>query len=314
MLSVEEIIDFFKLENSHAKKELGQNFLINSKTCKSIVDFLDIQQSDSVLEIGPGLGALTGYIIGQPSRFTVVEYDQKFVNFLSKNYEGQNIEIVKNNILKYKDFTFNKVIGNLPYYISSDIIESICLNYVNLEKGVFYPVKEEDGKITGYVNEPAKVPAGTYQLFETDDPEYFKKGVFTNISEDGVFHVGVNSTYKEPSDDGTYTISLENYNNQLTGSLYLKKSLDGWKDAEKTVKTENGKYVEFNTEDLSQYGFKLTAADDILSPDDGSVIVKKVFIAVYANALYGASNDYTISGIGYTKHLCYLSHESIGSI
>lgn len=142
MLSVEEIIDFFKLENSHAKKELGQNFLINSKTCKSIVDFLDIQQSDSVLEIGPGLGALTGYIIGQPSRLTVVEYDQKFVNFLSKNYEGQNIEIVKNNILKYKDFTFNKVIGNLPYYISSDIIESICLNYVNLEKGVFMVQKE----------------------------------------------------------------------------------------------------------------------------------------------------------------------------
>ena len=170
-------------------------------------------------------------------------------------------------------------------------------NDKNLEKGVFYPVKEEDGKITGYVNEPAKVPAGTYQLFETDDPEYFKKGVFTNISEDGVFHVGVNSTYKEPSDDGTYTISLENYNNQLTGSLYLKKSLDGWKDAEKTVKTENGKYVEFNTEDLSQYGFKLTAADDILSPDDGSVIVKKGGDAKYLT--HDSSNAYADIGIRY---------------
>ncbi len=142
MLNVDEIIDFFKLENSHAKKELGQNFLINQKVCKNIVEFLDIQNSDSVLEIGPGLGALTGYIVGQPSRFSVVEYDQKFVNFLEKNFENQNIEIVKNNILKYKDFSFNKVIGNLPYYISSDIIERICLNFSNLEKGIFMVQKE----------------------------------------------------------------------------------------------------------------------------------------------------------------------------
>lgn len=142
MLNVEEIIDFFKLENSHAKKELGQNFLINQKICKNIVEFLDIKNSDKVLEIGPGLGALTGFIVGQPSRFVAVEYDQKFVNFLEKNFENQNIEIVKNNILKYKDFSFNKVIGNLPYYISSDIIERICLNFGELEKGVFMVQKE----------------------------------------------------------------------------------------------------------------------------------------------------------------------------
>ncbi|MBP5694024.1 MAG: ribosomal RNA small subunit methyltransferase A [Bacilli bacterium] len=148
MLSVEEIIDFFKLENSHAKKELGQNFLINKKACQNIVDFLEIDSDDQILEIGPGLGALTGLIVGKPKRFVAVEYDQKFVNFLEKSYKNQNVEIVKNNILKYRDYSFNKVIGNIPYYISSDIVEKICLNFEKLDKAILMVQKECFERIT----------------------------------------------------------------------------------------------------------------------------------------------------------------------
>ena len=53
MLTTNEIIDFFKLESSHAKKELGQNFLINKSIAKTIVDELEINDEDDVLEIGP---------------------------------------------------------------------------------------------------------------------------------------------------------------------------------------------------------------------------------------------------------------------
>ena len=59
MLSKDEIVDFFKLVNSHAKKELGQNFLINKNIIKNIVDVLNISEEDEILEIGPGLGALS---------------------------------------------------------------------------------------------------------------------------------------------------------------------------------------------------------------------------------------------------------------
>lgn len=142
MLKIDEIIDFFKLERSHAKKELGQNFLIKEEVAKNIVNSLDIQKEDKVLEIGPGLGALTDFLVISSSNLTLVEYDQKFVNFLTKAYENYDINIVKNNILKFRDFTYNKVIGNLPYYITSDIIEYICLNYVNLDKAVFMIQKE----------------------------------------------------------------------------------------------------------------------------------------------------------------------------
>ena len=95
MLTVNEIIDFFKLQNSHAKKELGQNFLINNQVCDFIVSKLDIVEADKVLEIGPGLGALTDIIVNKSSNYTVVEYDQKFVDFLRREYEGK-INIIKN--------------------------------------------------------------------------------------------------------------------------------------------------------------------------------------------------------------------------
>lgn len=143
MLSKTEIIDYFKLVNSHAKKELGQNFLINENIANEIVDKLEISSNDEVLEIGPGLGALTSAILTKNyKRYKVVEYDQKFVEFLTKSYGDKNIEITKNNILKEKDYSFNKIIGNLPYYITSDIILKIALDYVNIEKGVFMVQKE----------------------------------------------------------------------------------------------------------------------------------------------------------------------------
>lgn len=164
-------------------------------------------------------------------------------------------------------------------------------------KEVFYPVKEAKGTVTGYVNEPAKVPAGTYQLIEVGAPKSFKLGTLTNISKDGVFHVYADSTYKKSADDGTYTICITNYNHQLTGSLYLEKTLDGWKEADKAVKEENGTYTEFDMNDLSQFGFTLTAAEDIISPDDGSVLVKKGKDAVVLT--HDLSSPYAEVGIRY---------------
>lgn len=143
MLNKDEIIDYFKLVNSHAKKELGQNFLVNKDACESIVKLLNIEPSDSILEIGPGLGALTGEIVNLDyNKYKVVEYDQKFVEFLNRSFGDKKIEIVKNNFLKEKDFSFNKIIGNIPYYISSEIILKVSLEYKNLVKAVFMVQKE----------------------------------------------------------------------------------------------------------------------------------------------------------------------------
>lgn len=141
MLTKEEIIEYFKLENSHAKKELGQNFLCNKKVIENIVSLLNLKKSDVLVEIGPGLGALTDDLIGKCDNYTVVEYDAKFVDFLSRSH-SKNIKIVKNNILKFKDFSANKLVGNLPYYITSDILLYVALNFKNMELASFMMQKE----------------------------------------------------------------------------------------------------------------------------------------------------------------------------
>lgn len=142
MLNRDEIKDFFNLQNSHAKKELGQNFLCNQKAIDQIVELCELKQDDNLLEVGPGLGALTNDLIGKTNKYTVVEYDAKFVDFLEKSYSDKNINIVKSNILKFKDFSFNKIVSNLPYYITSDILLYVALNYTDLEFGIFMMQKE----------------------------------------------------------------------------------------------------------------------------------------------------------------------------
>lgn len=148
MLNKDQIKDFFALENSHAKKELGQNFLIDLETIDNIVSSLNVIKGERVLEIGPGLGALTNELIKKDINLTCVEYDQKFVNFLNKSYENcKNLTIIKNNILHFKDFSFKKVIGNLPYYITTDILEYIFKNFENLEEAVFMVQNEALNRI-----------------------------------------------------------------------------------------------------------------------------------------------------------------------
>lgn len=142
MLNTEEIKDYFKLVNSHAKKELGQNFLISSYICENIVNLLDIKKEDKILEVGPGLGALTGFLINKSDKYVAVEYDEKFVNFLNNAYSNSNLVVENKNIIKFKDFDFNKVVGNLPYYMTTDILEYLTTRFPNIQIGVFMVQKE----------------------------------------------------------------------------------------------------------------------------------------------------------------------------
>ena len=190
MLDSKEIIDFFKLENSHAKKELGQNFLINKKVCESIVSLLPIdKEKDKVLEIGPGLGALSDILINKSNDLTLVEYDAKFVNFLSLSYEQKNnVKIVKNNILKVKDEGFNKVIGNLPYYMTTEILQHITFKFESFEFGVFMVQKE-----------------CIKRILSLSGKDYSAFNVFLNYAFDikCAFDVGKNNFFPIPGVDST---------------------------------------------------------------------------------------------------------------
>jgi 16S rRNA (adenine1518-N6/adenine1519-N6)-dimethyltransferase len=108
-------------------KTLGQNFLHDRNLARWIVEKADLSADDYVIEIGPGLGALTEFILESGARVLAIEKDQRLVEFLRKRFIGARLEIVHADAL---DFDLRplfaeprvKLLGNLPYYISSQLL------------------------------------------------------------------------------------------------------------------------------------------------------------------------------------------------
>jgi len=107
-------------------KHLGQNFLINEGALEKIIHFANVTKDDTIVEIGPGLGIVTERLAAKAKRVIAVEIDVGFVRFLRNRFaSAPNVEIVQGDILEF-DPRFNepyRVVGNIPYQISSLIIE-----------------------------------------------------------------------------------------------------------------------------------------------------------------------------------------------
>jgi len=114
-----------------AKKSLGQNFLIDREVLEKIVSITDIMNK-YVLEIGPGSGNLTTYILKQkPKKLYVVEKDDDLAILLKEKFDT-DIEIINDDILKISEDKISdqklSVFGNLPYNISTEILSKWILN------------------------------------------------------------------------------------------------------------------------------------------------------------------------------------------
>ncbi|WP_440934020.1 16S rRNA (adenine(1518)-N(6)/adenine(1519)-N(6))-dimethyltransferase RsmA [Candidatus Pelagibacter sp.] len=114
-----------------AKKSLGQNFLIDKNILEKIVNAADIENK-TILEIGPGTGNLTSYILKRkPKKIFVIEKDNQLSNDLMKKFNNK-ISIINEDILKIDETRMfdNKVtvFGNLPYNISTEILNKWIIN------------------------------------------------------------------------------------------------------------------------------------------------------------------------------------------
>ena len=117
-----------------AKKSLGQNFLIDENIIKKITSLIEIKDK-SILEVGPGTGNLTSYILKKnPKKLLVVEKDKNLANLLKKKFEDKLV-IINEDILKINEKDLDKekliVFGNLPYNISTEILAKWILNLEN---------------------------------------------------------------------------------------------------------------------------------------------------------------------------------------
>lgn len=133
------IHDIQKKYNFHFSKRYGQNFLTDGNIIEKILEGANIQEEDYILEIGPGIGTMTQYLCEKSKHVLAVEIDQKLIPILNdtlRDYSNKTIlneDVLRINLKeelkKISDKSF-KVIANLPYYITSEIIMNL------LEKGL----------------------------------------------------------------------------------------------------------------------------------------------------------------------------------
>ncbi len=193
------------MEKVKPKKHLGQHFLTDLNVAERIVNLLSGHQgSDKVLEIGPGMGVLTQFLL-QKSNFetSVIEIDKESVAYLHKHYPMLGERIIEGDFLKInfdseKDSFFSEtkhfaIIGNFPYNISSQIFfkvlenrhqvtEVVCMLQKEVAKRIaskegnkdygilsvllqaFYDIKYEFTVLPGAFNPPPKVDSGVISL------------------------------------------------------------------------------------------------------------------------------------------------------
>ena len=114
-----------------AKKSLGQNFLVDRNILEKIVNVVQIQQK-TILEVGPGTGNLTSFILKKkPKKIFVIEKDENLANHLKETFKDQLI-IINDDVLKIDESLLFKnkvtVFGNLPYNISTEILSKWITN------------------------------------------------------------------------------------------------------------------------------------------------------------------------------------------
>jgi len=116
-----------------AKKHLGQHFLTDENIAKNIVEGLSYENYNNVMEVGPGMGVLTKYLLEKDQKIYLAEIDTESIDYLKKNYSKATEETFVGDFLK-QDFNFINheqiaIIGNFPYNISSQILFKIIDHY-----------------------------------------------------------------------------------------------------------------------------------------------------------------------------------------
>lgn len=137
------IMDKYKIK---ANKSLGQNFLIDNNVVESIIEGSNVQENDLVIEIGPGLGTLTSFLLERAKKVICVELDSKMINILNDRFKlYENFELLHDDILKVnlkkiieeekQNSKINnvKIVANLPYYITTPIIMKLLEEQLDLE-------------------------------------------------------------------------------------------------------------------------------------------------------------------------------------
>ena len=166
-----------------AKKSLGQNFLINKEVLETIVNSAQIGENDLVIEIGPGLGTLTEFLLEKAKKVICVELDTNMVEVLKERFLlYKNLEIINQDVLKLdlnkiienekksQNIENVKIVANLPYYITTPIVMKLLEDRLDIESITIMIQKEVADRL---IEKPGGKDCGaiTYSIHYYSEPE-----------------------------------------------------------------------------------------------------------------------------------------------
>lgn len=167
-MSVKEVSNFLKDKQFRPSKKLGQNFLINPQIKQRIVNAANLQPKDIVLEIGPGVGAITSILLTHKIKLIAIEVDKRLAELLTtklktyNNFTLYNIDALKVDwdkiLFEYTQSSDVKLVANLPYSISSLLVLKIIRSQL-ISQATIMVQKEMADRLC------AKVGTHAYNMF-----------------------------------------------------------------------------------------------------------------------------------------------------
>jgi len=247
------------------KKMFGQNFIIDENIINNIIDKSDIDKDTLVIEVGPGAGSLT-YKLGKSSKNVIAyEIDTTLKELLEENInELDNVEVIYedflkanvNNSLKKYDYKKLYLVANLPYYITTPIIEKIISDKIPVDKMVVMVQKEVGNRFKAQPN----------------SKEYGSLSVYLNYYFDikKILDVSKNVFIPKPNVDSIVVefIRKKEKHKVKNEELFFKLVRDSFKQKRKTLKNNLKEYnLEKISEILNKYNLDLSVRAEKLSLD-----------------------------------------------
>ena len=227
-----------------AKKSLGQNFLVDRNVVSKIVGALGLRESDRVMEIGPGPGALTGELSEKCRELILVEKDDRFASELAERFAERNVTVLHADLLELdldvvmSDQIF-KVVGNLPYNVGTAIVQKISEKRYLVELAVFMlqrevvdrMVAEESSSDRGFLSVICQYSFKVEKLFDVP-PGAFRPSPKVTSS---VVRLTPRHPHPAPHFEATFRAIVSDgfsqrrktlLNNLKSGSRYRKEALE----------------------------------------------------------------------------------------
>lgn len=127
------------------KKKFGQNFLKDASIIHSIIQSINPLPDDTLIEIGPGLGALTKPLLEKCPHLLAIELDRDIVSWMENEYPKKSITIFNEDVLNFNFHQFHqkvRIVGNLPYNISTPILFK-CIENIQIVKDLHFMLQKE---------------------------------------------------------------------------------------------------------------------------------------------------------------------------